>query len=159
MHCVYDVNRKLFGAALLAGLAIRAAALPLPGTHDTIPWKIWSYNAATEGVSRLYGVGDSPPDRRVLEYAGAATTVDYPPLALHELGLAGRVYRFLMGGQFPNTTPLYVAIKAPAVLADAAFAVLLYVVVRRRLGERRARWATIAYWLNPGVILDGAMLA
>jgi hypothetical protein len=153
------MNRTWFGVGLLAGMAVRAAALPLPGTRDTVPWRIWSYNAATEGVSRLYGVGGSPPNRRVLEYAGAETTVDYPPLALYELGLAGRAYRFLMGGQFPNTTPLYVAVKAPAVLADAAFAVLLYVVVRRRLGERTARCAMIAYWLNPGVILDGAILA
>ena len=133
--------------------------MPLPATRDTIPWKIWSYNAATEGVSRLYGVGGSPPDRRVLEYAGAEAVVDYPPLALHELGLAGRAYRFLMGGRFPNTTPLYVAIKVPAVLADAGFALLIYFVVRRRLGGRTAQWATVAYWLNPGVILDGAALA
>ena len=153
------MNRKLFGAALLAGLAIRAAALPLPGTRDTIPWKIWSYNAAKEGVSRLYGVGGSPPDRRVLEYAGAEAVVDYPPLALHELGWAGRAYRFMMGGRFPNTTPLYVAIKVPAVLADAGFALLIYFVIRRRLDERTARWATVAYWLNPGVILDASALA
>jgi len=63
-----------------------------------------------------------------------------------------------MGGRFPNTTPLLVAVKMPAALADAAFAALLYFLVRRRLGEGTARWATIAYWLNPGVVLDGAML-
>jgi hypothetical protein len=152
------LNSKFFGAALLTGLAIRAAALPLPGTRDTIPWKIWSYNAATEGVSRLYGVGGSPPDWRTLTYAGAEGAATYPPLALYELGLAGRAYRWVMGGQFPNTTPLLVAVKMPAALADAGFAALLYVVVRRRLGEGAARWATIAYWLNPGIVLDGAVL-
>jgi hypothetical protein len=152
------VNSRLFGAALLAGLAIRAAALPLPGTRDTIPWKIWSYNAANEGVGRLYGVGGSPPEWRTLTYAGAEGAATYPPLALDELGLAGRVYRRVMGGRFPNTTPLLVAVKAPAALADAAFAALLYFVVRRRLGEGTARWTTIAYWLNPGIVLDGAVL-
>jgi hypothetical protein len=152
------VNRKLFVAALVLGALIRAAALPLPGTRDTIPWKVWSYNAAREGVSRLYGVGGSPPEMRSLEYAGAEATATYPPLALHEMGLAGRVYRRLMGGRFPNTTALMIAVKMPAALADVGFAVLLYVVVRRRLGESAARWATVVYWLNPGVILDGETL-
>src|SRR5690242_5738494 len=110
---------RWFVAALVAGALVRAAALPLPGTHDTVPWKIWSYNAATEGVSRLYGVGGSPPEHRMLSYLGAETTVNYPPVALYELGLAGRVYRRVMHGAFPNTTPLFVAIKAPAAIADA----------------------------------------
>jgi hypothetical protein len=151
-------KERFFKAALLLGIIVRAAALPLPGTRDIIPWKIWSYNASREGVSRLYGVGGSPPDRRVLSYLGAEATVDYPPLTLHELGLAGRIYRRVMHGQFPNTTPLTVAVKLPALLADAGFALLLYFVVRRRIGEAAARWATMAYWVNPGVVLDGAIL-
>jgi hypothetical protein len=150
---------QLFGAALLAGIIVRVAALPLPGTHDTVPWKVWSYNASREGVSRLYGVGGSPPERRVLSYLGAEATADYPPLTLYELGLVGRAYRLVMHGQFPNTTALHVALKLPALVADVGFALLLYFVVRRRIGETAARWATIAYWLNPGVVLDGAMLA
>ena len=152
------MNSKLFAAALLLGALLRAAALPLPGTRDTVPWRLWSYNAAKEGVSRLYGVGGSPPEMRTLTYAGAEATATYPPLALHEMGLAGRVYRRLMGGRFPNTTPLMIAVKTPAALADAACALLIYLVIRRRLGERTARWATILYWLNPGIILDGAAL-
>lgn len=142
----------------MLGTIVRAAALPLPGTRDTIPSRIWSYNAALEGVSRLYGVGGSPPERRIVSYLGAESTVDYPPLALHELGLAGRVYRWLNDGQFPNTTPLFFAIKAPALFADIGFAVLVYAAVRRRLGESAARSATVFYWLNPGVILDGTAL-
>jgi len=152
------VNRKFFLAALLLGALVRAAALPLPGTRDTIPWKIWSYNAAREGVSRLYGVGGDPPERRIVSYAGAESTVDMPPLAIHELGLVGRAYRRAMHGRFPNTTPLMIAVKVPALLADAGFAVLLHTIVRRRVGERTARLMTIAYWLNPAVILDGAAL-
>lgn len=153
-----DRPRRWFVAALVAGALVRLAALPLPGTHDTVAWKIWSYNAAAEGVGRLYGVGGSPPEHRIVSYLNAETTVNYPPLALYELGWAGRVYRWFHHGQFPNTTSLFVAIKAPAAIADAGFAVLLFVFIRRRIGEAAARWATIAYWLNPGVILDGAVL-
>jgi hypothetical protein len=153
-----DRARRWFVAALVLGTVVRLAALPLPGTHDTVAWKIWSYNAAAEGVSRLYGVGGSPPEHRTITYLNAETTVNYPPLALYELGWAGRVYRLVNHGAFPNTTALYMAIKAPAAVADAGFAVLLFVVVRRRLGDGAARWATIAYWLNPGVLLDGVVL-
>ena len=150
--------RRWFVAALVVGTAIRLAALPLPGTHDTVAWKIWAFNAANEGVSRLYGVGGSPPEHRVISYLNAETTVNYPPLALYELGWAGRVYGWLNHGRFPNTTPLFIAIKAPAAIADAGLAALLFVVVRRRLGDAAAQWATTAYWLNPGVILNGVVL-
>jgi hypothetical protein len=153
------VNSKVFAAAVLIGALIRAAALPLPGTRDTIPWKIWSYNAATEGVSRLYGVGGSPePEWRTLTYAGADGAATYPPLALHELGWAGRVFRWLNGGAFPNSTGLMVAVKTPAAIADCLLALLIYFVVRTRLGENAARWAAIVYWLNPGIFLDGEAL-
>jgi hypothetical protein len=152
------VNSKLFGGALLLGTFLRAAALPLPGTRDTIPWRVWSYVASQEGVSRLYGVGGSPPNSRILNYQGTEAQATYPPLALHELGLAGRVYRHLMGGQFPNSTALMIAVKAPAAIADALFALLLYFTIRALSNEQTARWATVAYWLNPAVILDGAAL-
>jgi hypothetical protein len=152
------VSRRWFVALLVAGALVRAAALPLPGTRDTIPWRIWSYNAAREGVSRLYGVGGNPPERRIVSYQGAETIVDMPPLAIHELGLAGRVYRALNHGQFPNTPALMVAIKMPGTLADIGLACLIYVLVRRKVGVNAARWTTIAYWINPAVILDGQAL-
>jgi len=161
---VYDpprflhVSSRLFAALLLFGALVRAVALPLGGTHDTVPWRIWSYNAAREGVSRLYGVGGNPPEWRTLTYLNAEGQATYPPLALHELGLAGRVYRWAMGGAFPNTPPLMIAIKAPGVLADAGTALLLYFVVRRWVSERAARWTCLAYWLNPAIVLDGAAL-
>jgi hypothetical protein len=81
-----------------------------------------------------------------------------PPLAIHELGLAGRIYRWANHGRFPNTTPLMVAIKMPATVGDAGLALLIYFLVRRKAGVGRARWATLVYWLNPGVILDGEAL-
>jgi hypothetical protein len=152
------VHSRLFAVLLVAGLIVRAAALPLGGTRDTIPWRVWSYNAAKEGVSGLYGRGGSPPEWRTLSYLGADAQATYPPLALHELGLAGRVHRALNHGAFPNTTGLMIAIKAPGLLADIGLALLIFVAVRRLAGERAARWGTLAYWLNPGIVLDGAAL-
>jgi hypothetical protein len=154
----FVVSARLFAVCLLIGTIVRFALLPLGGTHDTVPWRIWSYNAAREGVSRLYGIGGSPPEWRTLTYLNADGQATYPPLALHELGLAGRAYQWAMGGEFPNTTPLMIAIKAPALLADFGTALLLYLAVRRWGGVRAARWSACAYWLNPAIILDGAAL-
>lgn len=151
------MTSRFFATLLLLGALVRCAALPLGGTHDTVPWRIWSYNAATEGVSRLYGVEGTPPEWRTLSYLGAEGQATYPPLALYELGLAGRAYRALNHGTFPNTWPLMVAIKMPGMLADIGTALLIYFVVRR-IDERTARWSTVAYWLNPGIVLDGAAL-
>jgi hypothetical protein len=153
-----NVRSSTFLILLILGALLRAAALPLGGTHDTVPWRIWSYNAAREGVSRLYGVGGSPPEWRTLHYLNAEGQATYPPLALHELGAAGRVYQWWNGGEFPNTTPLMIVVKAPALLADAGTALLLFLAIRRWGSERAARWGTLAYWLNPGIVLDGAAL-
>lgn len=152
------MKTRVFAAALVLGAALRAAAIGLPGTHDTAVWKIWSYVAAHEGVARMYGVGGAPLEHRLVSFHGAETTVDYPPLALYELGLAGRAYRAAMGGRFPDAPPLFVAVKLPAVLADAGLLLLLFLVVRRALDERSARLAAIAYWLNPAILLDAPAL-
>jgi hypothetical protein len=150
--------RGWFAAAVLLGAAVRIASLPLPGTHDVAVWKIWSYAASHEDVGRLYGVGGSPPERRLVSFRGAETIVDYPPIALFELGAAGRVYGWATRGQYPDSTALIVTLKATAVLADAGFALLLYAGLGRIAGPRAARWATTVYWLNPAVVLDASML-
>ena len=152
------VTSRLFATLITLGALIRFAALPLGGTHDTVPWRIWSYNASIEGVSQLYGIGGSPPTWRTLNYLGAEGQATYPPLALYELGVAGRAYRWVMHGEFPNTWPLMAAIKTPGLVADVGIALLIYFTIRRRGTETAARWSTLAYWLNPGIVLDGAAL-
>ena len=37
----------------------------------------------------MYGVGGTPPERRLHEYGGRQATVDYPPVALYELAWPG----------------------------------------------------------------------
>jgi hypothetical protein len=150
--------RWWFPAALLAGSLVRIASLPLPGTDDVIVWKVWAFNAARHGAAWLYGPGGSTSERRELDYGGAHLTVDYPPLALYELGLAGRAYQVVAGRRFPNTSLLTAAVKAPAVAAEAGLAILVFVFVRRTADLPAARVATAAYWLNPAAILDGSVL-
>jgi hypothetical protein len=143
---------------VLAGVLIRAAALPGPGTGDLTVWKVWSYNAARRGVGEMYGVGGVPPERRVLTYAGASATVDYPPLALYELGVAGDAYWIWSRRHFPNETALNAFVKLPAAAAEIGFALLLFYLVRGPLGTAAARVATAAYWLNPAALFDASIL-
>jgi len=151
------VSRAAFVGALVAGALLRAAALPLPGTRDVGVWKIWTYNAARESPARLYGTGGRPPERRILEFHGAEATVDYPPLALDELALVGRVYRRL-NPRFPDTAALTCAIKMLLVAFEGGLAVLAYRIVRRHAGLGAARWAVAAYWLNPAPLFDAGIL-
>jgi hypothetical protein len=152
------LSRSSFAALVVAGIVLRAVALPGPGTGDLTVWKVWSYNAARHGVGEMYGVGGTPPERRVLEYAGAQATVDYPPLALDELGIAGHAYWIWSHRRFPNVTPLNAFVKLPAFAAEIGIAVLLFVVVRARLGVATARAAVAFYWLNPAALFDASIL-
>jgi hypothetical protein len=70
-------RRAALLAVILLGLALRLAALPLPGTEDVRTWKIWAF-APSRHVTHVYGVGGAPPVRGVLTGGAHETTVDYP---------------------------------------------------------------------------------
>jgi hypothetical protein len=152
------VSRSQFATLIIAGALIRAVALPGPGTGDLTVWKVWSYNAARHGVGDMYGVGGVPLERRELTYAGATATVDYPPLALLELGIAGNAYWLWSHHRFPNATPLNAFVKLPAIAAEAGLVVLLFGLVRKSAGIGPARLAAAAYWLNPAALFDASIL-
>jgi hypothetical protein len=132
--------------------------LTLPGTADMSVWKLWSYGGAMENPARLYGVGGTPTEWRVVQWDRASGTVVYPPLALYELSGVGRIYRSLHGGTFPNAVGLTVAIKLLIVAMEAGMLWLIVVAVRRTVGAGAARWAAVAYWLNPSLVLAGSFL-
>jgi hypothetical protein len=152
-------TRRLFIAGLLLGLGLRLAALPLPGTFDVTAFKVWSHAAATGAVPEMYGVGGTPPERRLHEYDHWRATVNYPPAALYELAAAGRLYKKIFPG-YPNTPALTAAIKLLPVAFEAGIAGLLFWAVgRTRPGQPRlARFAALAYWLNPAVLLTSSVL-
>jgi hypothetical protein len=79
--------------------------------------------------------------------------VVYPPLALDELGVIGRIYMTATRGRFPNDVGLTTAIKGAIALLDAVLTALLFLVVRRIAGARAAWWGALAYWVNPAVLM------
>ena len=152
-------SRSVFIALFLLGLGVRLAFLPLPGTADVGAFKIWAHAAGTGPVSEMYGVGGEPPERRLHDFDGRQTTVDYPPVALYELALIGTVYRAVDPG-FPDGVALTVAVKLLPVAAEVGLFWLLVWSVRRLDSgwSEASRFAGLAYWLNPATLLTSAVL-
>ena len=147
---------RTFRILLLAGLLLRAAALPLWGTEDMRVWQTWSH-AATNGVLTMYGVGGSPPERGVVSWGEIHTTVDYPPATLYGLAVIGHAYRLVDPG-YEDSRRLIAAIKLSILLMDVIACALLCHLVRGIAGTEAGRTAALFYWLNPAAILDGAVL-
>ncbi len=148
---------RVFIALIALGAALRLIALPLPGTGDVLIWKTWTYNAVASGETTLYGIGGQPPEHRALAYHSIRFPVDYPPLVLWELGLAGRVYHAMAPGM-SDTSAFTALVKLPSVVADVGLAALLYLAGKRLAGIGGARCAALAWWLNPAALLSGATL-
>jgi hypothetical protein len=151
------MRRSTFAALILASAVVRLAGLPSPGTHDVDVWKNWSYAGSHDPIS-AYGIGGTPPVRGTVRFKDAITTVDYPPVAIYELGLAGLVYGAIYP-DYPNDWRLTAAVKLPGLVAGLALTAALYFGVGRITGRRdRAQWVALAYWLNPATILNAELL-
>ncbi|MCC7010431.1 MAG: hypothetical protein IT184_16600 [Acidobacteria bacterium] len=135
---------------------IRVLALPQPGMVDVPSWKIWSFAGATD-TTGLYGVGGTPPERRLLKWRGMQGTTEYPPLALYEIGAMGKIYQRI-DPLFDDSPALTMLIKTPGLAAEILLVAVLLTWGRRVLGDRAATYAALAFWLNPAVVLGGAVL-
>jgi hypothetical protein len=142
--------------ALLLGAILRIALLPLPGSPDVGSWKAWSFAAATD-VTSIYGVGGNPPERRLIQWRGIKSTTEYPPLALYELAVVGRLYSAI-NPAYPDSAVLTSLVKSPGIVAELALVIALLTWGRRVLGDAVAIWVAVAIWLNPAIILNGAAL-
>ena len=143
-------TKPLLVAGLALGTALRLVALPWPGTSDVPLFESWAYAAATQGVVGCYGAE--------VEWQGRSwKKINYPPLAVATFAAVGHAYHAI-DPSFSDGPLLRALIKTPAFLADAGLAALLFVALRRRQGERPAAMATLAYWLNPAVVLNGSVL-
>ena len=147
----------IFATLLALGGLIRVAALPLPGTGDMGVWKLWTYNGAVHPPGELYGTNPNPANWRILEFNGGTGNVVYPPFSLYELSAVGRIFKIFYPS-FPDNTALTVAIKLLVVCSEVGFLFLIFLFVKRKLGVQAGRWAALAYWLNPAMILAGSML-
>jgi hypothetical protein len=148
--------KRSFWALMLLGALVRVVVLPLPGTIDVQTQKLWSYGAATD-VTGIYGVGGTPPERRLVHWLDLYGPVDYPPFAMLELAVVGRVYHAI-DPAYADSTLLTILVKAPGLIAELLFVVALLTWGPRILDDAAARWAAVAFWLNPAVWFSGSAL-
>jgi hypothetical protein len=150
------MRRRTIVILALATL-VRLAGLPLRGTEDVGTWKIWMV-AAAKDVTTVYGVGGHPPVRGELHWKQFTTTVDYPPVALYELGAMGQLYR-LVDPAFDDRPLLTAAVKLPGLFFGIALTAFLWWTAKRFTQDARAAdTVAIAYWANPATILNGEVL-
>jgi hypothetical protein len=144
--------RAWAAAGLVLGAALRLLALPWPGTSDVPLFKAWAHAADTRGLTGVYGADVEWQQR-------SWKRVNYPPLSMGLLAAVGRAYRALSDDpSVPDSAAFTVLVKTPALLADAGLAALLFWAVRRRWGTPPASVVALSYWLNPAVVIDGAVL-
>jgi len=139
-----------------AGLIVRAAELPLRGTIDVQNFKLWSYGAS-EDLGGVYGSGGTPPARHVIRWLDISGPVDYPPLAIEQLALAGSAYR-LIDASYSDGLWLTVFVKLIGLAFEIAFVVFLIRWGPGFIGGAPARWAAAAFWLNPAIWYSGSGL-
>ncbi len=178
-------QRKWWLPAVFAlGLLLRLLLTWGDGTLDVNSWKAWAWAGATDGAQRIYGSNEPIPPtlagakaalsgeivNRKVVYRGAKYYVDYPPLTMYYLTLAGKLYLASDPAFAQADRPGYLErpllnflVRLPSLLSDVAVFALLWLVSERwRRGEAgteidRSRQPTIkllaAYWLNPALIL------
>ena len=108
-------------------------------------------------LTGVYGVGGSPPERRLLRWQGAETTVNYPPVAMAELGAAGRLYEW-WDPLFKDSSALNAAVKLPGLAAEALLVCLVLTWGGRRFGADAAAGTALAIALNLALVLAGPVL-
>jgi hypothetical protein len=150
------LSRRLLLPGLVLGALLRAIVLPLPGTGDLDVWKIWSFGAAHD-LTGVYGVGGTPPERRLLHWHGAENTVDYPPVALGELAIAGRAYE-ARHPLFEDSRTLNAMVKLPGVVFEMALVGLILTWGHKWFGADVAARTALAVWINPALLLAGPIL-
>ncbi len=140
--------RVLAVTALIVGVLIRIAILPIGARAIDDSWRAWSYHAATRGPWNLYG-----PRGHTVRFGDIDAPVVYPPLALDEFAIIGRAHMAWHGGRFDDDVALTRTIKGAIVLFDGVLTTLIFLVVRRAGSSTRAWWAAMAYWVNPAVLM------
>jgi hypothetical protein len=150
------LTRRLLVPGLIVGALARLWLLPVPGSPDMGSWKIWTYVGASDPTG-LYGVGGSPPERRLLVWGREAGTTEYPPLALYQMSAVGWIYKHI-DRRFGNSPALNALVKLPGVLAEVAFVWTMLTWGRRVFGERPAAAIALGLWLHPAMIVNGAGL-
>lgn len=124
----------LVAATAVSGLLAVLLAANTLGQTDVAIWQQFAAVVRAKGPIGIYGV--YKPGLPVTQFA-----YNHPPLVGWMLELVSRVANAGLG--FP------LAVRLPAIIADAICVFVVHAVLRRRIGERRATIAAVALAFNP----------
>lgn len=140
-------DRVRLGLVLLVATLVRLVLAP----RGELLWDLETYvkwgNDLLKHPGAVYALGQA----------------NYPPLTLYIFGGVIALYTFLAHLLHqPATLDVHIPLlsllaKLPALLADLGIVVLLWGLLRRRVGEGWALGAAAAYALSPAVLLDGVV--
>lgn len=156
------------------GLVLRLVGLPAWGTFDVEVQKAWAARAAEDGLADIYGPPDAELLRKAREQGGplivslltlevprtefrwgtASYFVDYPPGSLIVLWAAGRLYG-LVNPALENRRGFNAAINLAPLIGSIMIAWLL---LRSSEGGRPCWERSLAFWLNPAMLLAAPWL-
>lgn len=146
------VGRTAFAALMAVGLFAQMGALWLRGTGDVLLFKQWGVVALQKGLPAAYSLEHVRQGR--LE-----APPDYPPVSVGVLAGMARVARAFDASIPAESRGLTVLVKLPVLMLRVGVAIALFVTTRRFTGrDDLARRLTLAYWLNPALILAGPVL-
>jgi Gpi18-like mannosyltransferase len=129
--------------ALLVSFIIRMYLSQFEGHgYDISLFKTWSRGVYYTGFSHFYnGIGS-----------------DYPPFYIYILWAIGTLYKSFISFSFDIDSPIFsILLKMPAILADIATALLIFLIVRKYGSFRLAFISMISYAFNPAIIYDSAI--
>ena len=129
--------------ALLVSFIIRMYLSQFEGhRYDISLFKTWSRGVYYIGFSHFYnGIGS-----------------DYPPFYIYILWAIGTFYKSFISFSFDIDSPIFsILLKMPAILADIATALLIFLIVRKYGSFRLAFISMISYAFNPAIIYDSAI--
>jgi Gpi18-like mannosyltransferase len=109
---------------------------------DILLFKTWSRGVYYTGFSHFYyGIRS-----------------DYPPFYIYILWAIGTFYKSFISFSFDIDSPVFtILLKMPAILADIATALLIFLIVRKYGSFRLAFISMISYAFNPAIIYDSAI--
>lgn len=138
----YDRNKfpKILVIILLAGFFLRLFLSQfLTYYPDLYTYQLWSLDVIRYGFRSFYNVSVS----------------DYLPGYIYVLWFFGKIYYFINAKLF--YIPAEFVYKLPSIFTDLGNAVLIYSLLKGRVSDKVALFATLSYYLNPVFIFNSTI--
>ena len=109
---------------------------------DISLFRTWSRGVHFTGISNFYHGVKS----------------DYPPLYIYILWAVGAFYKLFISSSFDIQSPVFtILLKTPAIIADIATALLIFLIVRKYGSFRMSFLSMTVYAFNPAIIYNSAI--